>query len=245
MIDEINKHIVHAIVSAILMAVPKIYKPVVWVARELGLVKAISDNLIAKIAPKSVSDLVNKGIMVLAKNLKPIFKGAQNDFSLVIKNLDAGLKKELPPTIKKLAISPSLKDNRKNTEINEKEVMDNIQQSKSEVLSREFPYMQEAGPVAVHYDKTAQHAAESINANAFTIGNHIYFGKDQFNPKSNQGRRLLAHELTHVFQQKQHNPVPIIQCDYNTTNWQKLESPFKTVITNLKTWVMSRRSAIK
>ena len=36
---------------------------------------------------------------------------------------------------------------------------------------------------------------------AFTHGKDIYFGRGQFQPSSTEGRRLLAHELTHVVQQ--------------------------------------------
>jgi hypothetical protein len=40
-----------------------------------------------------------------------------------------------------------------------------------------------------------------LNAHAFTNGNNIYFNSGKFNPESYSGRRLLAHELTHVVQQ--------------------------------------------
>lgn len=55
--------------------------------------------------------------------------------------------------------------------------------------------------VRVHHDSSAWKAAESINAKAFTVGPDIVFGPGQFAPQTSQGRRLLAHELTHVIQQ--------------------------------------------
>ncbi len=55
--------------------------------------------------------------------------------------------------------------------------------------------------VRVHHDASAWKAAESINAKAFTVGPDIVFGPGQFAPQTPQGRRLLAHELTHVIQQ--------------------------------------------
>ncbi len=55
--------------------------------------------------------------------------------------------------------------------------------------------------VRVHTDETAAEAARALRANAFTVGNHIVFGKGQFAPNTSQGRRLLAHELTHYVQQ--------------------------------------------
>jgi hypothetical protein len=53
----------------------------------------------------------------------------------------------------------------------------------------------------VHADSDAAASAKSLNASAYTIGNDIVFGQGQFNPGAERGRRLLAHELTHVVQQ--------------------------------------------
>jgi hypothetical protein len=55
--------------------------------------------------------------------------------------------------------------------------------------------------VRVHTDTHAARTASSINAKAFTVGRDIAFGAGQFSPDSQTGRRLLAHELTHVVQQ--------------------------------------------
>jgi hypothetical protein len=55
--------------------------------------------------------------------------------------------------------------------------------------------------VRIHHDGAAAQSAREIGARAYTAGNHIVFGADQFSPRSPAGRRLLAHELTHVVQQ--------------------------------------------
>ena len=55
--------------------------------------------------------------------------------------------------------------------------------------------------VHVHSDRGANQLAQSINAKAFTLGRHVVFGTAQYAPDTNRGRRLLAHELTHVIQQ--------------------------------------------
>jgi hypothetical protein len=55
--------------------------------------------------------------------------------------------------------------------------------------------------VRVHTGIEAERSAQDINANAYTVGNNIVFGADQFTPKTQIGKRLLAHELTHVVQQ--------------------------------------------
>lgn len=56
--------------------------------------------------------------------------------------------------------------------------------------------------VRIHDDKKASQAAQHMNALAFTYGNHIAFADGQYNPDSPMGKRLLAHELTHVVQQQ-------------------------------------------
>jgi hypothetical protein len=56
--------------------------------------------------------------------------------------------------------------------------------------------------VRLHTDKEAAESAKSVNAKAYTIGHNIVFNEGQYNTESQDGKRLLAHELTHVVQQK-------------------------------------------
>lgn len=49
-------------------------------------------------------------------------------------------------------------------------------------------------------DKSAQ-LNRQVSARAFTFGNHIFFGKDQYQPEHGKGKELIAHELTHTIQQ--------------------------------------------
>ena len=54
--------------------------------------------------------------------------------------------------------------------------------------------------VRVHTDGVAAQAAHAIHAEAFTVGEDIFFADGAFDPGSPTGERLLAHELTHVVQ---------------------------------------------
>lgn len=56
--------------------------------------------------------------------------------------------------------------------------------------------------VRVHNDIKAAESAKTINALAYTAGRDVVFGAGQFAPEHASGRRLLAHELTHVVQQQ-------------------------------------------
>jgi hypothetical protein len=56
--------------------------------------------------------------------------------------------------------------------------------------------------VRVHTDDTADRLANSVAARAFTTGSDVYFAKGEYQPGSSEGNRLLAHELSHVVQQR-------------------------------------------
>ena len=58
------------------------------------------------------------------------------------------------------------------------------------------------GKVRVHTDARAAEAAASINALAFASGHRIAFSAGEYSPQTQAGRRLVAHELAHVVQQR-------------------------------------------
>lgn len=57
------------------------------------------------------------------------------------------------------------------------------------------------GNVQIHDDGAAHQSAYEINALAYTYRDHVIFGERQYQPTTNSGKELLAHELTHVIQQ--------------------------------------------
>lgn len=70
--------------------------------------------------------------------------------------------------------------------------------------SRQFfepRFGQDFSNVRVHTDSVAAKSAQSINALAYTTGNNIVFNSGQYSPESDSGKKLMAHELTHVVQQ--------------------------------------------
>ncbi|MCJ8505895.1 DUF4157 domain-containing protein [Kocuria flava] len=56
--------------------------------------------------------------------------------------------------------------------------------------------------VRVHTDDAASRSAASVNAHAYTVGSDVVFQQGQYDPSSTAGRTMLAHELTHVVQQR-------------------------------------------
>ncbi len=55
--------------------------------------------------------------------------------------------------------------------------------------------------VRVHFDSRASDSARAVNATAYTVGKDVVFQAGQYRPETETGKRLLAHELTHVVQQ--------------------------------------------
>ena len=65
----------------------------------------------------------------------------------------------------------------------------------------ESRFSQDFSHVRVHTNSPAVQMNRDLNAQAFTHGHHIYFGQGQYQPQTQSGQKLLAHELTHVVQQ--------------------------------------------
>jgi hypothetical protein len=57
------------------------------------------------------------------------------------------------------------------------------------------------GHISVHTSQAAADSAQAINAKAYTVGSSIAFASGEYQPETRQGQRLLAHEITHTFQQ--------------------------------------------
>ncbi|WP_295795262.1 DUF4157 domain-containing protein [Mucilaginibacter sp.] len=66
----------------------------------------------------------------------------------------------------------------------------------------ESAFQTDFSSVRVHTDSRAAEMSKGIQARAFTHGSDIYFNTGQFTPENAEGKRLLAHELTHVLQQQ-------------------------------------------
>lgn len=58
------------------------------------------------------------------------------------------------------------------------------------------------GDVRIHTGGTAADSAAAVDATAYTVGSDIVFGQGAYDPSSTAGRTTLAHELTHVVQQR-------------------------------------------
>lgn len=86
--------------------------------------------------------------------------------------------------------------------------------SESERAFFEPRFGHEFSQVRVHTDTPAAESARAVNARAYTVGRNVVFGGGQYALETSEGRRLLAHELTHVVQQDHSNrAIGLIQRD--------------------------------
>lgn len=102
------------------------------------------------------------------------------------------------------------KTNNKTPEIQNNRVETNLSNSKGggNKIDRNTKQEMESGfgadfsKVRIHTDNKATEMSQELGAQAFTHGNDIYFNQGKYNPESNEGKHLLAHELTHTIQQE-------------------------------------------
>ena len=66
-------------------------------------------------------------------------------------------------------------------------------------MERHFGY--NFSQVKVHTDAAAAASAQAVDAQAYTVGQDVVFGAGRYAPETIEGKRLIAHELTHVMQQ--------------------------------------------
>jgi hypothetical protein len=95
----------------------------------------------------------------------------------------AGVGDVAPPSVERVLASPGA----------------SLQPKLREDMEQRFGY--DFSRVRVHTDAKAAESARSVNALAYTVGRDLVFGEGQYAPGGGIGRRLIAHELTHVVQQ--------------------------------------------
>ena len=90
--------------------------------------------------------------------------------------------------------------------------------------------------VRVHTGETAANQSAHVSAHAFTVGDHIFFGKNKYEPDSASGRELIAHELTHTIQQQ-----AVVQRQVDTTVTQRSEPRIQRLgISDALDWIADK-----
>ena len=88
------------------------------------------------------------------------------------------------------------------------------------------------GSVRVHNDSRAAELAQSLNARAFTVGSDVVFGAGEYSPQTREGKRLIAHELTHVLQHSNDRGVIRRKIQYELPPTPTRVNPISTILNN-------------
>lgn len=98
-------------------------------------------------------------------------------------------------------------------------IVHEVLRSPGQPLDSETRNFMEAGfrhdfsKIRVHTDSKALESAKILNALAYTVGTEIVFDEGQYKPATENGRRLLAHELSHVLQHGGKLPTADLRVD--------------------------------
>ncbi len=99
------------------------------------------------------------------------------------------------------------------------------------------------GGIRIHDNEQASQLSQALGARAFTVGQEIMFGRGQYAPSSSDGRKLLAHEITHTIQQT-HKLSPCVQRRALTTQEHDVERHIDEVATEANTETTPHSGAV-
>jgi hypothetical protein len=87
------------------------------------------------------------------------------------------------------------------------------------------------GEVRLHTDSRAAQLTQSLQARAFTVGRDIFFGAGEYAPQTVEGKRLIAHELTHVLQQRSGPAVIQRKIKFDSPTYSRM-NPIERILGN-------------
>jgi hypothetical protein len=102
-------------------------------------------------------------------------------------------------------------------------------------------FQQDFSDVRLHHDAQAARSARAENALAYTVGNDIVFAADRYAPSTLEGQRLIAHELTHVVQQRRGVVAPREQAHYGSND----ESVFEREAQQVENRFVSNKTSVE
>jgi hypothetical protein len=208
--------VARALVAAAELAAPASAQPFIKAAKFTNLDTLVADNMVANLIPKEVLDGINDIIRGFAKTLEPAISEAEKAVAEVIGRFGEEFAKKFPKQIEDLFSVPVQRDRRAGAAAGDGRASGGALERADGLLrsSAGQPLPPDVGAdmqdrlgfsfddVRIHTGTAAAAAADLLGANALTHGRDIYFGAGRFAPATADGRRLLAHELTHVVQQR-------------------------------------------
>jgi Domain of unknown function (DUF4157)/A nuclease family of the HNH/ENDO VII superfamily with conserved AHH len=199
---------------------PAAAKAVTGAASKIGIdiPGEIADHIIAPLIPKSALDEVNGVVRGALGNLEPLIKAVTGAMDEILAGIETEVHDDLAPELKTIVAQLSPADGSAGHGLVpaghvEPELAASTGQPLPPPLREELAADLgiDFADVQVHTDAPAGRAADVLGAKAFTIGRDVFFGPGRYAPAAPEGRRLIAHELTHVVQQARGEPAGIIR----------------------------------
>ncbi len=200
------------LVSKAAKALGKFSGKIVGEIMDLEIVKGLISDMVGKFVKGTTSKIfkaLNSNLNIYNKLFESKIEGTLKAFETEISTLIITKFNDLITSAEDVKVARSAKDNRlkeDNASLNFlPEMLKKSTGSPIEptpLSKMESAINSDFKQVKIHTDQTAETASNMLHANAFVIGSDIYFGKGKYNPNSHEGQKLLAHELTHVEQQK-------------------------------------------
>ncbi len=217
------EEIAEAVTAAALKFIPYPYKLGVKAAQKVGLDTLAADHLVAPLIPKAALSGLNDVFRALAQTLTPSVQAAVRMVQDVAGNLTDDLSTELPGVLESAFAQASPRSTAAPPDtralVHAERLVASSAGAPLAAPLRDDLEGQLGGTFAdvqVHTDGAAATASDRLGANAFTLGSHVFFGAGAYDPDSAQGRRLLAHELTHVAQQAGAAAPFVVQGDWKS-----------------------------
>jgi hypothetical protein len=214
-----------ALLQAIKQFAPKPVKGALKLLEKVGATfveDALTNYVLAKLIPQSVIDSINKKLSSALSKLTGEFIGAvQGDLDKLLlsagKELESGLVPKIKEALLQLDASvPGAPPPPAKVRAAVAMLPANGGRPLPGRERREFELTWgfDLSRVRIFDDSRSHRAAAALGANAFTFRRNIYFGAGQYQPNTAEGRRILAHELTHTEQQSSGTAASLIQPDY-------------------------------
>jgi hypothetical protein len=187
--DDMIKHeqIAEVATELALKFVKGPYRAVVRIARETGLQGLVARHLVAKILPEHLTRSLNDAIGAMIEQLQPTIEEVQKQLDALLGEAELAIREQLGPQLRDVVLMPS---GRSATPAQERPAVHLAAPAAGEALDEatqadmEERLGTDLSRVRIHRDASAGDAARRVGADAFTVGEQIYFAAGAYQPDS-------------------------------------------------------------
>jgi hypothetical protein len=210
--------------------------------------------LMKKLFNFDIKNMVNERVQKIVNSFVKHANDIKDDLSEVVKQTVLPISQAMQDILRKIIRSKPLSLIRRKPLSNTSYRVDSTDPTIESILGRSsgkpLPSVMRAtfekklatdlSDVRIHRDSFASEANKRLSARAFAYKNHIYFGRNQYDPYSKDGSRLIVHEVAHVVQEKNGARAGIIRRE-TLADWlagklkRDISDKFRNILNKLKT----------